>query len=256
MLFDIRGKRRRVVQVVYGVLAVLFAVSFVGFGIGSDAAGGIFDALGVGGSNGSAGNPQYEEEIEQAEERLQQDPKDERALLTLARVHFLAGQAEMDADEETGAPVVTEDARTEFAQSVDSWERYLELEGGEPNPDAARLVVQAYVGLEDAEGAAHTQRIVAEDLPTVLNFFNLALYLYSDGKLDEGNEAAKRAVAEANPSQREQLRQQLDQIAKQAEKLKKAQEKLPEGGATGENPLASPLGGFGTEPTAPPAGTP
>ena len=38
MLFDLQsGKRRRVVQVVFGVLALIFAISFVGFGIGSGA---------------------------------------------------------------------------------------------------------------------------------------------------------------------------------------------------------------------------
>ena len=51
MIFDLKsGKRRRVVQVVFGVLAFIFFISFVGFGIGSGSAGGIFDALGIGGS--------------------------------------------------------------------------------------------------------------------------------------------------------------------------------------------------------------
>lgn len=252
MLFDLSGKRRRVVQVVYGVLAVLFAVSFVGFGIGSDAAGGIFDALGFGGSNGSAGNPQYEEEIEAAEKRLQQDPKDERALLALARVHFLAGQAEVEVNEDTGAPVVTGDARTQFAESVDSWERYLEVESGDLNVDAARLVVQAYVGLEDADGAAASQEIVAQDTPSAGAYGTLAFYRYAAGQIPKGDEAAKRALAEAEPSQRAQLREQLDQVAKQAKRLKKAQAKLPQGGATGENPLESPLGGLGLDSTAAP----
>ncbi len=35
MLFDLRGKRRRLVQVVYATLAALFLIGFVGFSIGS-----------------------------------------------------------------------------------------------------------------------------------------------------------------------------------------------------------------------------
>ena len=51
MLFDLKtGKRRRVVQVVFGFLAFIFFISFVGFGIGSDVSGGLFDAIGLGGS--------------------------------------------------------------------------------------------------------------------------------------------------------------------------------------------------------------
>src|SRR5918996_5601076 len=110
MLFDLRGKRRRFIQVVYGLLAALFFISFVGFGIGSDVSGGIFDALGVGGGDTSSSNPQYDEDIEDAEQRLEQDPKDEQALQQLAQTHYLAGQAALETDETTGEPVLTDDA--------------------------------------------------------------------------------------------------------------------------------------------------
>src|SRR4029450_9629076 len=95
MLFDLRGKRRRLVQVVYAVLAVLFFVSFIGFGIGSDATGGVFDALGIGGSNtsSSSSSAQFDDQIESAEQKLQQDPKDEKALAQLASIHLQAGQS-------------------------------------------------------------------------------------------------------------------------------------------------------------------
>ena len=63
MIFDLKsGKRRRVVQVVFGFLAFIFFISFVGFGIGSDVTGGIFDALGIGGGSSSS-DPQYEQQI-------------------------------------------------------------------------------------------------------------------------------------------------------------------------------------------------
>ncbi len=78
MLFDLKsGKRRRVVQIVFGFLAFIFFISFVGFGIGSDVSGGIFDAIGLGGGD-SSGDPQYEQQIEDAEAALETDPNDAR----------------------------------------------------------------------------------------------------------------------------------------------------------------------------------
>jgi hypothetical protein len=52
MLFDLQsGRRRRVIQVVFGALAVIFAVSFVFFGIGSEVGGGFADSLNLGGGS-------------------------------------------------------------------------------------------------------------------------------------------------------------------------------------------------------------
>jgi hypothetical protein len=251
MLFDLRGKRRRLIQVVYAVLAALFLISFVGFGIGSDVSGGIFDALGVGGGDSSSSNPQYEEEIEEAEQRLQQDPKDERALLTLAETHYLAGQSALEADETTGQPVITDEARVQLDESVSAWERYLK-QTKQPTANVAALVVQAYVLLNDARGAAEAQRIVAEDRPSQGAYSNLALYLYASGDFEGGDEAAAKAVAEADPSQRKTVQRQLDRIAESARRFEQKQEKAAEKAPQGQNPLQAPLGGGGLgAPTAP-----
>ena len=76
MLFDLQsGKRRRVVQVVFGALAFIFLISFVGFGIGSPGTGGIFDAIGLGGDSASTGNPQFDQQIDDAEARVADEPQ-------------------------------------------------------------------------------------------------------------------------------------------------------------------------------------
>ena len=243
MLFDLRGKRRRFIQVVYALLAALFLISFVGFGIGSDVSGGIFDALGVGGGNGGSSNPQYESQIESAEQRLAEDPKDENALVELARVHFLAGQNALEADEQTGQPVVTDESRVQFDESVSAWERYLKLESRNPDANAAGLVVQGYVLLNDAEGAAETQRIVTEARPSQGAYSNLAFYLYAAGDIEGGDEAAKQAVAEAEGSQRAGVQKQLARIRKAAEKQEEQLKKQAKSAPEGANPLQSPLGG-------------
>ena len=69
MLFDLRGKRKRAVQVVYASLAVIFLVGFVGFSIGSgNAPGGLLDAIGLGGNGGSGGSlsTQFDSQINSA----------------------------------------------------------------------------------------------------------------------------------------------------------------------------------------------
>jgi hypothetical protein len=254
MLFDLQGKRRRVVQVVYAVLAALFFISFVGFGIGSDVSGGIFDAIGIGGGDSSSSSPAYDEEIDQQEQKLAKDPKDTRALEELARLHFLAGQSSLEQDQ-SGQPIVTDDAKVQFDESAQAWEKYLKLESN-PDPNAAGLAVQSYVYLNDAEGAATTQEIVAEDRPSEGAYSNLAFYLYAAADFDAADAAAAKAVAEADGSQKKVVKRQLDQIAEQARKqqkaIEKAQKSAQKNAPEGQNPLQSPLGGTGgLSPTAP-----
>jgi len=253
MLFDLRGKRRRLVQVVYAVLAALFLISFVGFGIGSDVSGGIFDALGVGGGDTSSSTPEYEADIEEAEQKLAKDPKDEQALLRLAETHYLAGQSELQTDQETGQPVITDEARIQFDESTSAWERYLKL-AKQPSANVAALVVQAYVLLNDAAGAAEAQRIAAEDRPSQGAYSNLALYLYASGDFEGGDEAAAKAVAEAEGSQRATVKRQLAKIAESARRIEEKQKQAAKNAPEGQNPLQAPLsgpgGGLGA-PTAP-----
>src|SRR5262245_46136325 len=123
MLFDLSsGKRKRVVQVVYTLLAILFAVSFIGFGIGSDATGGIFDALGIGGNDNSSDDPAFDQDIDDAEAAIAADPKDEKAYQDLISVRFQAGNSELDADETTGQVTLTTEAETQFREAISAWE--------------------------------------------------------------------------------------------------------------------------------------
>jgi tetratricopeptide (TPR) repeat protein len=265
MLFDLQsGKRRRVVQVVFGTMALLFGVSFLFFGIGSDASGGLADLFGFGTNSQSTGNPQFDQQVEDAEDAVAADPKDEKALLELAQVRYQAGQFQLEADPETGQPVVTEDARANFEGSLDAWEQYLALKPKKPDPGTAALVAQAYVQLEDAKGAAEAQRIVAEDNPSGGTYGNLAFYLYASGDIEGGDEAAALAVENSDPAQADQIEKQLAQLSEQAAKLKKAAAKAAEqadqGGSQAGAPIEDPFGSLGgtgglggTAPPAPPA---
>jgi hypothetical protein len=255
VLFDLKsGKRRRVVQIVFGGLAFLFFISFVGFGIGSDVSGGIFDAIGVGGGSGSS-DPQYEEQIEDAENRLETNPNDQRALVDLASYHYLSGTEGVSTDPETGITEVSEDARQELEEAVAAWENYLETDPKRPDTGVAANIAQAYVVLEDAGGAAEAQRIVAESQDSSAAYGQLAFYLYADLKIPAGDAAADQAVEAAEESNRDSVRKSLERIAEQAAKRKKQLEKEPQGASGGGQGIEDPfgaLGGGAGAPTAPP----
>src|SRR6059036_1409590 len=96
MLFDLRsGKRRRMVQIVYSLLAASFLIGFVIFGVGSGGIGSISDLF-SGGSGGSA-TSQFDASINAAQKKLAADPKDTQALLNLAKYEYYKARAELGA---------------------------------------------------------------------------------------------------------------------------------------------------------------
>jgi hypothetical protein len=260
VLFDLRGKRKRLVQVSYTALAAIFLVGFVGFSIGSgNAPGGLFDAIGLGG-NGSSGSltSAYDAQIDNANQQLAKNPKDSDALAKLSLNEYLKAKAGITQDPTTGQTSVSSDAHTALGESADAWTKYLRSHKGKPDASTAAQVVNAFIFLNDAPGAAKTQQIVAADQPSQNSYGNLAIFEYSAGDIPAGDAAAKKAVSLAPKSLRKQVSQQLDQIHKQAVKQKeqqakaqkqqaKAQKNAP-APAPGANPLLNPFGGAGSAP--------
>ena len=255
MLFDLRGKRKRAVQVVYASLALIFLVGFVGFSIGSgNAPGGLLDAIGLGGSSGSGGSlsSEFDSQINAADAQLAKHPHDTTALLKLAKYEYFKGKQGVTQDQTTGQVSVSQDAHTELGRSADAWRKYLRLNKGKPDPRTAAYMVQVFYLLNDATGAAQAQRIVAAKNPSSGAYGQLAFYLYAAGEISAGDASAKKAEGLAPKAQRKALTQQLASIRKQAVKLKKQQAKAaknaPPPTTPGANPLQSPLGGTGTGP--------
>ena len=257
MLFDLQGKRKRFIQIVYALLAALFLISFVGFGIGSDAAGGIFDAFGLGSNSSGTSNPEYEQEIEDAEARLEQDPKNERALLDLARIHFLAAQNEFEQDE-SGATVVTENAQVELEASADAWQRYLALDPSKADGGVALQLGAVYDTLMRSaaqsdpqalpailEEGEQTARIAAEQQPSANTYLTWAQFAYFAGDTKAGDEAAKKLLAEVDSAQRKTAERQLEQLEKTGEQI----EKFVKQSAPGKEALTNPLLGESAAPT-------
>src|SRR5436309_2318554 len=258
MLFDLRGKRKRAVQVVYASLAVIFLVGFVGFSIGSgNAPGGLLDAIGLGGNGGSGGSlsTQFDSQINAANARLAKRPNDTQTLLKLAKYEYFKGKQGVTQDQTTGQVSVSQDAHTELGHSADAWEKYLKVNKGKPDPNTAAYMVQVYYLLNDANGAADAQQVVAQKTPSTGSYGQLAFYRYASFNIPAGDAATKKAESLAPKAQRKQITQQLGSIRKQAVKIKeqqaKAQKAAKAAGTTttpGASPLANPFGGVGGGP--------
>src|SRR5688572_16189563 len=116
MLFDLRSPgRRNLIRVVYAGLAVLMGGGLIFFGIGGSG-GGLFSDVGGGGGDG--GNP-FEDQISDAEARLEQNPQDTAALAELVQLHFQAGSNQIEVDQESGAQSLTEEGEQQLRQSAD-----------------------------------------------------------------------------------------------------------------------------------------
>jgi len=255
MIFDLKsGKRRRVVQVVFGFLAFIFFISFVGFGIGSDVTGGIFDALGIGGGSNSS-DPQYEQQIEDAQNAVDENPKDGSAYADLIAAYYGSAQQGISRDSTTGQLAIESSAQSDLEQAAQAWADYYKRSGQQPSTTAAASAVQVFVLLNDATGASQAQAIVAKDQNTFSSYATLALYYYADGKLKQGDAAGKKAVSLADPANRKSVQKTIDGYREQAVKFQQQQEQAQQQGGSqaGQSQLENPFGGLGDSTTAPAA---
>jgi hypothetical protein len=209
VLFDLKGKRRHVVQVTYLLLALLMGGGLVLFGIGSDAGqGGLVDAFT--GGQGSEGSPDsaVSDRIEQAENRLRTNPRDTAALATLVRGNYQLATAKTGAESTTFPP----EARSDLQQASDAWQRYLALDPERPDDSLAGLMLQVYgpSGLGRADEAARAAEIVAEARPSAAAYLNLAQYATLAGQERKADLAEKRALDLASSAQeRKAIKAQL-----------------------------------------------
>src|SRR3954471_8230004 len=142
MLFDLKGKRRRVVQGVYLMLAILLGAGLVLFGIGSSVNGGLSDLFSGGGGSNTA-DKTIQKKIDTAEKQLQANPKNAAALAEVIRGHYQLATAQSDPN--TGQ--FTKDASDDLREATIAWEKYLATNPKKPDLGLARVMVQAYGGL-------------------------------------------------------------------------------------------------------------
>jgi len=220
MLFDLRGRRRRAVQVTYLMLALLMGGGLVLFGIGGSVSGGLIDAFKDSGG-GSSGDQQLEDRVDNQEERLAANPRNAAVLQNLIRDYYSLATSQR----ESGTIGFPDDAKDELRKSGEYWQRYLTTVDGEPNPEAARYALQVYdvAALNRPKEAQRAAAILAQDSNDVASYLRLVSYAALAGDTRTADLAAKKAVDLAPKAQRKEVKQQ-------AEALKKPPEQQPPSG--------------------------
>lgn len=208
MLFDLQGKRRRVVQGVYLMLAVLMGGGLVLFGIGGDVSGGLVDAFSGGGGNGG-GNDIVEERVDRNEERAQANPQAEAPHKELVRDYYSLAVAQ--ASDQGAFPA---DARDELSKAGTHWTAYLDVEKGKPDASLARVALQVYdpTALNKPQEAVKAARIVAADGKDAASYLQLAQYALLAGDKRVEKLASAKAIALTPKDQRADVRKQLKQL--------------------------------------------
>ena len=210
MLFDLKGKRRRTVQVTYVGLAFLMAVGLVGAGVGSGTSGGLFDLFSGG---GGSGNNVVDKRIEKAEKALKVNPKDQAALVTLVRSHYTIASA--DTSQQTGQ--FGKEGKKELAKASSSWQRYLATDPKKPDASLASLMLVAYspVGLNQPPNAATAAEIVADARNDAQSWLQLVQYATLAHQTRKAELAGKKAIERAPKKQKKLVEQSVKQ-AKQS----------------------------------------
>jgi hypothetical protein len=217
MLFDLRGRRRRVVQVVYLTLALLLGGGLVLFGIGGDVSGGLLNAFEGGG--GQSGDEVTENRIDRQEERLRANPRNEAVLATLVRDYYSLATQQRD----SGTVGFPEDARDELQRAGQYWQRYVDS-ADQPSVETARYALEVYDqgALDRPKEAQRAAAVIAERQNDVVSYLNLVDVATRAGDTRTADLAAQKAVDLAPEAQKKQVEQQ-------AETLKNPPEQQPSG---------------------------
>jgi len=282
VLFDLQSpRRRRVVRVVFGGLAIIFAISFVFLGVGTGGGGFSFSDL-FGGGGGSSSTA-FDGDIKDAQAKLAVNPNDTTTLATLVQLQYSAANSNTDSN---GAP--TSDGVEHLREAADAWNKYVKATNGNISPTAAVYALNTFdllaridfsqartdtsttealadvnAAVDDWKSAAQAQQVLITKQPkkaTSNSYATLAQYLYLAGDTKGGDQAAAQAKAikgadastiDSQLKQVQQLGQQLQQAIKQISKQQQTQGATG-GGATGGGATgggtggANPLNGLGT----------
>jgi hypothetical protein len=226
MLFDLRGRgRRRTIQVIYLLLALILGGGLIFFGVGGATSGGLLNAVGANGTNGSTTDI-FAKNVKVAEKQVAAAPTNATAWATLAHARFQVAGTGGNFDQTSGT--FTASGRAELQQVKQAWDRYLSLKPAHPSQDTAREMVQVLgpAGLNALPAAIIAEDIVVSANPTSPSeYARLALLAYLAGQTRKGDLASAQAVNLAPKAQRTALKQQLA-LAKtqaQAQALQKQQ---------------------------------
>jgi hypothetical protein len=270
VLFDLQTpRRRRVIRVVFGGLAAVFAISFVFLGVGTGGGGFSFSDLFGGGGGGSASSA-FDADIKAQEQKLQVNPNDTVALAQLVQLHYSAGSQSVDSNGQLNS-----DGEQQLRLGADAWNKYVKLSKGNLQTTPALFALNTFdqlgtvdfqkartdtsnssaltdvnAAIADWKSAAQAQQALITQQPnkTASNSYaRLASYLYLSGQTQAGDQALAQAKQGANGSTATTIETQLKPIQQLGQSLQSAitqltkQQQAQAQGATG---AGNPLGGI------------
>jgi hypothetical protein len=253
MLFDLKGKRKRVVQVTYLGLAILFGGSLVLFGTGSSVSGGLIDA--ITGNNSSSSSSVFQDQVNRSRNEVRANPQSEKAWLDLTRAEFNLAASADGSDQQSGQ--LNDKGKQAVLETVNAWERYLKLKPKHPDAAAAQFAALAYGATQQYRKAVSTQRVAAKARPSASSYYQLAQFAYAGNFVKDGDAAAAEAVRRTPKDLRNSVRAQVKeakkqgaQIAKAVEQQKKASKQATKGQPKGTafGPLPGATGASGASP--------
>ncbi|HVD85885.1 MAG TPA: hypothetical protein VNB59_00595 [Solirubrobacterales bacterium] len=252
MVFDIRGRRKVAVKVVYAVLALLMGASLF-LVVGPLNVGELFNSN----SSTTEASKQFEEQADRLEAKLRKEPENSDLRLALTRAQVNAGNAGTEV-QPTGEKILSPAAVQAYQEASQSWSEYLKATK-EPNAGLAQLVAPMFLTLAEVtsgsevlpniQAAAAAQQIVAEQRPTLNSLSTLAIYqMYTlHYKKAEATAVAAKKLA-STKFERENFDNQLKEVRARAEAFKVALaefEKESKAGGGKPQALENPLGGLG-----------
>ncbi len=211
MLFDLQGKRRRVVQGTYLMLAVLMGGGLALFGVGSNINGGIFDAF-KGGGGSSNGNSVIEKRVKSNEKKVKVNPRNPALRKTLTRDYYQLATAQTSQNQ-TAFPAKAKD---ELRKAGANWEAYLALQPPKPDTSLAQVALQIYdpAALNKPDKATEAARLMAQEQNDSISYLRLVQYAALAKDTRTADLAGQKAIDLAKPSQRKQVRGELKQLKK------------------------------------------
>lgn len=255
MVFDIRGRRRHVIKVVYALLALLMAGSLF-LVTGAINISSIFGSA----SSSESAVTSLEKQAENVEAKLAKSPGDEDLLAGLTRTRISVANAMVTngAFESQGG---AEEAQQQFAQASEAWSNYLKA-AKEPSPGLAIQVAPALfelanlsvqlssnveAALENAKAATEAQKIVAKARPSLNSYSTLAIYMLFTQNYKAAEEAIEKATGFANTKfERESIENKYGEVEKNAKKFGQElkAEKAAQSKSAGKETLENPLQGL------------
>jgi hypothetical protein len=253
MLFDIRGRRKNVVRVVYALLAALMGLSLL-FVLGPAP---LTDIFGSGSGDGGSNAEPFEEQAARLERELKKDPENPQLLLNLTRARTNAGNQLSVVNPETGESALTVEARTQLEKAGAAWEDYVEATG-EPSSSGAQLIAGTFFRLAQTsrtpaeieanlEAAADAQQIVLDKRRNSAALATLALYRFFTFDYAEARKLTSEAAKAATTKfERENLDDEAKEIEARARELQRQFAEIEkESKGRGKETLENPLGGLG-----------